>query len=93
VSEDDIRTITDAVESAKKSRLDLDKDLFDFLRDILLLRVRGDLETEWSALPTTHWSGHGEGSGRYRLYCFNRLVSLNEVEAIPTLRLVAGRLS
>src|SRR4029453_6550736 len=39
VSEDDIRTITDAVESGKKTRLDLDKDLFDFFRDILLLRV------------------------------------------------------
>jgi (1->4)-alpha-D-glucan 1-alpha-D-glucosylmutase len=46
VSEDDSRTITDAIESAKKTRLDLDQDLFDFFRDILLLRVRGDLETE-----------------------------------------------
>ena len=84
VSEDDIRTITDAVESAKKSRLDLDKDLFDFLRDILLLRVRGDLETEL-VMRFQQLTGPvmAKGVEDTAFYCFNRLVSLNEVGGDP----------
>jgi (1->4)-alpha-D-glucan 1-alpha-D-glucosylmutase len=84
VSEDDSRTITEAVESAKKTRLDLDKDLFDFFRDILLLRVRGDLETEL-VMRFQQLTGPvmAKGVEDTAFYCFNRLVALNEVEAIP----------
>jgi (1->4)-alpha-D-glucan 1-alpha-D-glucosylmutase len=48
VSEADARTISKTVEKAKGNRADLDGDLFDFFCDILLLRVRGELESEWS---------------------------------------------
>jgi (1->4)-alpha-D-glucan 1-alpha-D-glucosylmutase len=84
VSEDDSRTITDAVESAKKTRLDLDKDLFDFFRDILLLRVRGDLETEL-VMRFQQLTGPvmAKGVEDTAFYCFNRLVSLNEVGGDP----------
>jgi (1->4)-alpha-D-glucan 1-alpha-D-glucosylmutase len=84
VSEDDIRTITDAVESARKTRLDLDKDLFDFFRDILLLRVRGDLETEL-VMGFQQLTGPvmAKGVEDTAFYCFNRLVSLNEVGGDP----------
>jgi (1->4)-alpha-D-glucan 1-alpha-D-glucosylmutase len=84
VSEDDIRTITEAVESAKKTRLDLDKDLFDFFRAILLLRVRGELETEL-VMRFQQLTGPvmAKGVEDTAFYCFNRLVSLNEVGGDP----------
>jgi (1->4)-alpha-D-glucan 1-alpha-D-glucosylmutase len=84
VSEDDSRTITEAVESAKKTRLDLDKDLFDFFRDILLLRVRGELETEL-VMRFQQLTGPvmAKGVEDTAFYCFNRLVALNEVGGDP----------
>ena len=84
VSEDDIRTITEAVESAKNTRLDLDKDLFDFFRDILLLRVRGELETEL-VMRFQQLTGPvmAKGVEDTAFYCFNRLVALNEVGGDP----------
>src|SRR5439155_23449772 len=46
VRDDDARIIHQSVDAAKNNRPDLDSDLFDFFRAILLLRVRGELETE-----------------------------------------------
>ena len=68
----------------KKTRLDLDKDLFDFFRDILLLRVRGDLETEL-VMRFQQLTGPvmAKGVEDTAFYCFNRLVSLNEVGGDP----------
>ena len=47
VSEDDTKYVDEAVEAAKANRPDLDGELFDFLRDLLLLRVRGTVESEF----------------------------------------------
>ena len=84
VSEDDIRTITQAVDTAKADRPDLDTDLFDFFRDILLLQVRGDLE---AALVMRFQQLTGpvmaKGVEDTAFYCFNRLVALNEVGGDP----------
>jgi (1->4)-alpha-D-glucan 1-alpha-D-glucosylmutase len=84
VSEDDIRIITEAVESAKKTRPDLDTALFDFFRDILLLRVRGELETEL-VMRFQQLTGPvmAKGVEDTAFYCFNRLVALNEVGGDP----------
>jgi (1->4)-alpha-D-glucan 1-alpha-D-glucosylmutase len=84
VSEDDSRTITEAIELAKKTRPDLDKDLFDFFRDILLLRVRGDLETEL-VMRFQQLTGPvmAKGVEDTAFYCFNRFVALNEVGGDP----------
>lgn len=84
VSEDDVLTITESVERAKASRPDLDKDLFDFFRDILLLRVRGELETEL-VMRFQQLTGPAMAKGveDTAFYCFNRLVSLNEVGGDP----------
>ena len=46
VSAADARTISETIEKAKANCADLDGDLFDFFRDILLLRVRGEFESE-----------------------------------------------
>jgi (1->4)-alpha-D-glucan 1-alpha-D-glucosylmutase len=84
VSEDDIRRITQAVDAAKAIRPDLDNNLFDFFRDILLLRIRGELE---AALVMRFQQLTGpvmaKGVEDTAFYCFNRLVSLNEVGGDP----------
>lgn len=46
VTDDDMRYVTEAVGRAKSWRPELDAALVDCLRDLLLLRLRGDLEGE-----------------------------------------------
>jgi (1->4)-alpha-D-glucan 1-alpha-D-glucosylmutase len=84
VSEADARTISETIEKAKANRTDLDSDLFDFFRDILLLRVRGELESEL-VMRFQQLTGPvmAKGVEDTAFYCFNRLVSLNEVGGDP----------
>jgi (1->4)-alpha-D-glucan 1-alpha-D-glucosylmutase len=84
VSEADVRTISETIEKAKVNRADLDGDLFDFFRDILLLRVRGELESELG-MRFQQLTGPvmAKGVEDTAFYCFNRLVSLNEVGGDP----------
>jgi (1->4)-alpha-D-glucan 1-alpha-D-glucosylmutase len=66
------------------NRTDLDGDLFDFFRDILLLRVRGQLESELvMRFQQLTGSVMAKGVEDTAFYCFNRLVSLNEVGGDP----------
>jgi (1->4)-alpha-D-glucan 1-alpha-D-glucosylmutase len=68
VTEADARTITQAIETAKAYRPDLDGDLFDFFRDIMLLKVRGELETELvMRFQQLTRSGHGKKRRGHRL--------------------------
>ena len=63
---------------------DLDSELFDFFRGILLLRHRGQLETEWvMRLQQLTGPVMAKGVEDTAFYCFNRLVSLNEVGGDP----------
>ena len=66
------------------NRPDLDRDLFDFFRDLLLLRVRGETETEL-VMRFQQLTGPAMAKGveDTAFYCFNRLVSLNEVGGNP----------
>jgi (1->4)-alpha-D-glucan 1-alpha-D-glucosylmutase len=58
--------------------------LFDFVRGILLLRERGELETEWvMRLQQLTGPVMAKGLEDTAFYCFNRLVSLNEVGGDP----------
>jgi (1->4)-alpha-D-glucan 1-alpha-D-glucosylmutase len=84
VSEADARTISETIKKAKVNRTDLDGDLFDFFRDILLLRVRGELESEL-VMRFQQLTGPvmAKGVEDTAFYCFNRLVSLNEVGGDP----------
>jgi (1->4)-alpha-D-glucan 1-alpha-D-glucosylmutase len=84
VCDDDIRYVTEAVERAKGCRPELDPALFDFLYDLLLLRVRGHLEGEL-VMRFQQLSGPTMAKGLEDtvFYCFNRLVSLNEVGGDP----------
>jgi (1->4)-alpha-D-glucan 1-alpha-D-glucosylmutase len=84
VNDDDIRYVTEAVERAKSWRPELDAALFDFLHDLLLLRVRGDLEGEL-VMRFQQLTGPTMAKGLEDtvFYSFNRLVSLNDVGGDP----------
>jgi (1->4)-alpha-D-glucan 1-alpha-D-glucosylmutase len=84
VRDADLRIIDQAIDAAKNNRPDLDSDLFDFFRDILLLRVRGTLETEL-VMRFQQLTGPvmAKGVEDTAFYCFNRLISLNEVGGDP----------
>lgn len=84
IADDDIRYTNDAIETAKANRLDLDPELFEFVRDILQLRVRGPLETEF-VMRFQQFTGPAMAKGVEDtvFYSFNRLVSLNEVGGDP----------
>lgn len=84
INDDDIASVNQAVESAKVNRPELDPELFNFIRDILLLRVRGAQEREFVlrfqqfTSPTM-----AKGVEDTAFYCYNRLLSLNEVGGDP----------
>ncbi len=81
---DDVRYLTEAAERASQLRPDLDPDLLAFLRDLLLLREPGELETEL-AMRVQQLSGAvmAKGVEDTAFYTFNRLISLNEVGGNP----------
>ncbi len=79
------RYVRAAVNSAKEDRPELARELMDFLRDILLLRSPGQLETEL-ALRFQQFSGPvmAKAVEDTAFYCFNRFVCLNEVGGDPS---------
>ena len=84
LSDDDTAIVNRFIDMAKNNRPDLDSGLFDFFRDILLLRVRGELETELVMLfQQLTGPVMAKGLEDTAFYCFNRLVSLNEVGGDP----------
>jgi (1->4)-alpha-D-glucan 1-alpha-D-glucosylmutase len=84
VTADDIRYVEQAVACAKKRRADLDPFLFDLLQSVLLLRVRGELESEF-VMRFQQFTGPAMAKGveDTAYYCYNRLLSLNEVGGDP----------
>ena len=85
VSTDDVNEINAAIDAAKASRPNLEPDLFEFLRDILLLKVKGSLENEL-AMRFQQFSGPATAKAieDTAFYCFNRMVCLNEVGGDPS---------
>ncbi len=84
ITEDDKNYVNETIDAVKTGRPDLDADLFEFIRDILLLRVRGPLETEF-VMRFQQFTGPAMAKGVEDtvFYSFNRLVSLNEVGGDP----------
>jgi (1->4)-alpha-D-glucan 1-alpha-D-glucosylmutase len=84
LTEDDERYVNEAVETARKCRPEMEPDLFDFFRDVLLLRVRGGKESEF-VLRFQQFCGPSMAKGVEDtvFYCYNRLISLNEVGGDP----------
>jgi (1->4)-alpha-D-glucan 1-alpha-D-glucosylmutase len=85
VREEDRKIVTGAVDKAKTFRPELDPGLFDFLRGLLLLEYRGQLETEF-VMRFQQLTGPAAAKGveDTAFYCFNRLLSLNEVGGDPS---------
>jgi (1->4)-alpha-D-glucan 1-alpha-D-glucosylmutase len=76
--------ITSAVEAARGNRPDLGNDLFDFLGDVLLRRIRGEYATELvMGFQQMTPPVVAKGTEDTAFYCFNRFISLNEVGGDP----------
>jgi (1->4)-alpha-D-glucan 1-alpha-D-glucosylmutase len=85
VTDHDVLRVDEAVATARQVRPDIDADLFDFLRDILLMRVPGRTETEL-AMRFQQLSGPvmAKGAEDTAFYRYHRLVALNEVGGDPS---------
>ena len=86
VREEDRKVISETVDAAKTFRPDLDPDLFDFLRALLLLEIRGEIANEW-VMRFQQLTGPAAAKGieDTAFYCFNRMIALNEVGGDPSL--------
>jgi (1->4)-alpha-D-glucan 1-alpha-D-glucosylmutase len=84
VSEADIRYVTQACATAQRQRPDLPPDLLEFIADVLLLRVRGERETEF-VMRFQQLTGPvmAKGVEDTAFYRYLRLVSANEVGGDP----------
>jgi (1->4)-alpha-D-glucan 1-alpha-D-glucosylmutase len=83
VEEDRIR-IGRATESAKANRTDIDGALFDFIRDVLTLKVMGKVETEFvDRFEQFTGPVMAKGVEDTAFYCWNRLAAMNEVGGDP----------
>jgi (1->4)-alpha-D-glucan 1-alpha-D-glucosylmutase len=84
VTEDDERVITRAVKGVGTRRADLGGDLMGFIRDILLLKVAGDLESDFVArFQQVTGPVMAKGAEDTAFYCYHRFVALNEVGGDP----------
>jgi (1->4)-alpha-D-glucan 1-alpha-D-glucosylmutase len=84
VTEEDKKEIANAVTIAKTQRSDLSPDLFDFICDVLTLRARGTVETEFLLRFQQFTSAvMAKGLEDTAFYCYNRMIGLNEVGGAP----------
>lgn len=85
VAVEDRRVVEHAIERARAHRSDLDPELFDFLRRILLLemggRLGGELAMRFQQLTPATMAKGVEDTAIYR---YGRLVALNEVGGDPS---------
>ncbi len=84
ITDEDRACIAQATECAKQQRQDVDGDLFDFIRDVLTLAVKGKSESEF-LLRFQQFTGSvmAKGVEDTAFYCYNRLTGLNEVGNDP----------
>ncbi len=84
IVEEDRYRIRLAIESAKQNRGDIDSLLFDFMCDVLELRVTGKQESEFVyRLQQFTGSVMAKGVEDTAFYCYNRLIAMNEVGGDP----------
>ncbi len=84
LTDEDIAVITRATRCAKDNRQDIDGLLFDFMRDVLTLNVRGEKEREFVYRFQQFTSPvMAKGVEDTAFYCSNRLTALNEVGGDP----------
>jgi (1->4)-alpha-D-glucan 1-alpha-D-glucosylmutase len=84
INETDRRYINEAIDAAKANRPDLDAELFDFFRRIMLLEVRGPLEAELvMRFQQSTGPVMAKGIEDTLFYNYNRFVALNDVGSEP----------
>jgi len=84
IQEIDAAVIQSALDTAIQSRSDIDSGLFQFMADVLLMRTRGELESEFLLRFQQFTSPvMAKGFEDTVLYCYNRLTGLNEVGSDP----------
>jgi (1->4)-alpha-D-glucan 1-alpha-D-glucosylmutase len=84
VVDEDRAQIDEAISCARTRRPDLDSGLFDFIGDVLALRSRGGLETEFLQRFQQFTSPvMAKGVEDTAFYCFNRMIGMNEVGGAP----------
>lgn len=84
VNQIDAAVIQGALDTAIQFRSDLDIELLQFMADVLLMRRKGDLESDF-LMRFQQFTGPvmAKGFEDTVLYCYNRLVALNEVGGDP----------
>ena len=84
VTEGDERVVMRALQSVGTRRADLGGDLLGFIRDILLLKVAGDLETDFvTRFQQVTGPVMAKGAEDTAFYCYHRFIALNEVGGDP----------
>jgi (1->4)-alpha-D-glucan 1-alpha-D-glucosylmutase len=84
VIDEDRKIIERATECAKANRQDIDGGLFDFMRDVLSLKVTGKNEAEFVSRFQQFTSPvMAKGVEDTAFYCSNRLIAMNEVGGDP----------
>ncbi len=84
ITDEDRDRIDEAVAKARRNRPDLDPGLFDFIADVLALRVSGEPESEFLLRFQQFTSPvMAKGVEDTAFYCFNRMIGLNEVGNDP----------
>jgi (1->4)-alpha-D-glucan 1-alpha-D-glucosylmutase len=84
IAAEDRERISEAVERAKQTRPDLDSGLFDFIAEVLTLRVSGNLEGDFAMRFQQLTSPvMAKGVEDTAFYSFNRMIALNEVGNDP----------
>jgi (1->4)-alpha-D-glucan 1-alpha-D-glucosylmutase len=84
ITDEDRHVIECATKCAKDNRTDIDGALFDFMRDVLQLKVKGTAESEFVYRFQQFTSPvMAKGVEDTAFYCYNRLTGMNEVGANP----------
>jgi len=84
VTEDDERMVMLALQNVGTRRADLGGDLLGFIRDILLLKVAGDLESDFvTRFQQVTGPVMAKGAEDTAFYCYHRFIALNEVGGDP----------
>ncbi|WP_317889929.1 malto-oligosyltrehalose synthase [Terriglobus tenax] len=84
ITDEDRYRVWQAIHEAKRRRPDLDPGLFDFVGDVLTLKVRGFRENEFVMRFQQFTSPvMAKGVEDTAFYTYNRMIGLNEVGADP----------
>ncbi len=84
ITDEDRGVIEHATTCAKDNRQDIDGNLFDFMRDVLVLKVTGKIETEFvDRFQQFTGPVMAKGVEDTTFYCSNRLIAMNEVGGNP----------